>query len=284
MSSVLRRVWLARRPGGDGGVSLIELLVALILSAVLGGLVLSTLLAGRSSSAATTNQVGLTAGARGALNRITDDLSDAQPVTQINSDGSLTPMSAISSVQNPDGPGYNPNAVTSVTFQADFNGGQCIVGLSYPTEELVPLASPPPAPCPATPLDVSAPEVETFCWSPTTSQLYLIPGAVTVGSCTPTTAGVGAQPLLAGKITAFELFYRSSDYRYQNFSGLDPTPGITTWYDLDAAGPPVGNNNGQLDVELALINLVDVSLTMSQAGATQTFTTSVELRNVYPNG
>lgn len=284
MSSFSERIWLARRPAGDTGVSLIELLVALILSAVLGGLVLSTLLAGRSSSAATTNQVSLTAGARGALNRITDDLSDAQPVTQINSDGSLTPMSAISAVQNPDGPGYNPSAVTSVTFQADFNGGQCIVGLGFPTEELVPLASPPPSPCPATALNVSAPEVETFCWSPTAAQLYLIPGPVAAGSCTPSTAGIGAQPLLAGKVTGFELFYRSSDYRYQNFSGLDPTAGITTWYDLDAAGPPVGNNNGQLDVELARINLVDISLTMSQAGAAQTFTTSVELRNVYANG
>lgn len=266
----------------DAGVTLIELMVAISLSIILGGIVLSTILASQNSAAATTHQVDLTAEARTALNRIGDDLSVAVPLLQINGDGTRTPLSAISAVQNPDGPGYQPGAVTSVTFQADFSGDGCVTGLAVPTDSLVPVAS--ATPCPATSLSPTAPEVETFCWDPGAQQLYLVPGPVTAGSCTPSTNGVSGQPLLAGKVTAFALSYRSSDYRYQTFSGKDPAKGMTTWYDLDAAGPPVGNNNGVLDVELAGIDSVDISLTLSEAGASQQFTTSVDLRNVHPGG
>lgn len=268
--------------GPDAGFTLIELLVAISLSIVLGGIVLSTILAGQNSSAATTRQVDLTAEARTALNRISDDLSVAVPLSQLNADGTGTPLSAISSVQNPDGPGYRPTGVTSVTFQADFSGDGCVTGLPVSTASLVPVAG--ATPCPASSLSATAPDIETYCWDPAAQQLYLIPGPVSIGSCTPTTSGLSGQPLLAGKVTAFELFYRSSDYRYQGLSGQDPAAGETSWYDLDAAGAPVGNHNGVLDVELANIDSVTVSLTLSEAGLSQQFTTSVDLRNVHPGG
>ena len=98
-----------------------------------------------------------------------------------------------------------------------------------------------------------------------------------------TNCGSGT-PLLAGKVTGFEVSYRSSLYYYQNASGQDPQAGMTSWYDLDSAGPPVGNDDGALGLpELQYIDSVDVAMTMSENGHTEKFQTEISLRNVHPN-
>lgn len=271
-----------RTAAGDSGVSLVELLVAMVLAAVIGAVVLSTIVAAQGSAAATSSQVDLTAQARAALDRLGADLSSAVPLTGRSSTGAAIGLPAIVAVQNPDGPGYRPDAVTSVTVQADFDGDGCVAGVGSATEPVVPLGAT-PALCPDAPLDQAAPEVETFCWDPASRQLAVVPGQVIPGGCTPATAGVSGQPLLAGGVSAFELFYRSSDYRYQNRSGQDPSVGVTTWYDLDRAGPPVGNDNGRLDAERPWIDQVQVALTVTTAGHTQSYSTSIHLRNVHPD-
>jgi hypothetical protein len=210
-----------------------------------------------------------------ALNRIALDLSQATPVQECQDAGCTTTTSipAITAVQNPDtpqgwsGPAYNPNAVTSVTFNADFDADGCISGV--PSQALIPVPTGGTNPCNPAVSNPSTPDTETICWGGSTNPyIYLVGGAVT--NC-PTT-----NPLLSGHVTGFKLSYRSDLYLYQN-----PSSGYTSWSDLDAAGPPVGNDNGLLDTpELQYVDSVVVQITTSQNGHTQTYETQVTLRNV----
>lgn len=260
-----------QRGGGrdDAGFTLVELLVALTLSALLGGVVLTVLLGAQDSVRATTAQEDLNAEARTALNRISRDLRQAVPVQTATA---LIP--AISAVQNPDGAGHVTGAVTSLTFQADFTGDGCIAGVaSQPLPGALPGTScdPPPA------VDPANPETVTYCWGGSADpHVYLVAGQVKPGTCTPASGSV-VTPLLSGQITAFELFYRSNRYRYDSDGD-----GVTTWSELDAAGPPVGNTDGVLDgPELSQVNSVVLALTVSDgAGHAQSYRTQVDLRNV----
>ena len=54
----------------------------------------------------------------------------------------------------------------------------------------------------------------------------------------------------------------------------------TTWLELDAAGPPIGNGNSVPDLaELERIDLVTVSMTVLDGSHAQTYSTQVDLRN-----
>lgn len=275
----------------QAGFTLTEFLVAMILSAVLGAVVLSMVVASSSSAADTNQQVNLTAEARTALNRMASDLQEAVPLT-VTSSSTSTVIPAITAVQNPDGPNFNPNAVTSVTFNFDSDGDGCIAGIA--SNNIVPIGAACSASTPA--VNPNAPETETFCWNPTTQLIYLIPqDPATTNEATPVTSCSSGTALLAGKVTAFEISYRSSLYRYQDASGEDAqygacigataaTCGVTTWYDLDSAGPPVGNNDGLLDMpELQYINSLVITMTLQQSGHSQQFSTQVNLRNVNPD-
>jgi len=268
-----------RSAPADAGFTLIEMMIAMLLSAIVGGILLTTLISSSRVSALSVNQSDLTAEARGALNRMALDLSQANPLQQLGAGGATTALPAITDVQNPDGPNYSVTGVTSVTFNADFDGDGCVAGVT--SNNLSPVGqpcNPPPA------VDPTNPETETFCWDPSAQQIYLLPGAVTAGTCQPAGGG-SAQPLLSGKVTSFEIFYRSNLYLYQDASKLDPqATGTTTWYDLDASGPPVGNDNNVLDTpELLNINSLVIQMTMTAAGHSQRFSTGVELRNVNPS-
>lgn len=284
----------------DGGYTLVELLVAMVISAVLAGIVLSITDSTRRAAQTTTQQVNLTAEARTALNRMANDLQAAVPLT-VTSGATTSTIPAITAVENPDGPNFHSSAVTSVTFNFDANGDGCINGIASDSIDAAVTSSgnPPTACSPAltVPSPNDAPETETFCWNPSDELIYLIPqDPSSMSETTPVTScGSSGTPLLAGKITAFELSYRSSLYRYQNTSGKDYTYGactgsgsscgVTTWYDLDAAGPPVGDSNNTLDTtELQYIDSVVITMTLQQAGHSQQFTTDVDLRNVHPNG
>ena len=252
------------RTCADAGFTLIELLVAVVIAGIMGSILITVLLSAQTSAKATTSREDLTGEARVALNRITDDLRQATPT--FAADGTETP--GLVSVQNPyastSGYGYVPGAVTSVTLQADFDGDSCVGTTPIQT----------PGTCPS-PGATAGPETETVCWGGNSDPaLYLVAGTVVAGSCTPTD-GTVPQPLLSGKVTAFTLTFTSNLYPYQESNG------ITYWWDLDAAGPPVGDSSNTLTTaELVHVNAVSLQVTMQDAGHTQSYQTSVALRNV----
>lgn len=277
MTRLLGRARLRRE---DAGFTLIELLVTIVIAGIIGTILLSLITSSKTSVDKTDQQFTLTADAQTALNRIAGDLQQAVALTPV---GGGTVIPAITAVANPDGPSFDAHAVTSFTFNLDASGDGCVAGVA--SENLSSAASASPSPCPGTapPASDPNPETETVCWDPTAQQLYLI-ATDPANETTPVTSCASGQPLLAGRVTSFEAFYRSSLYRYQDHSGVDPNPGVTTWYDLDTAGPPVGNDNGKLDMpELQFISLVTLQMTLSEGNSTQTFTTQVDLRNVHPD-
>ena len=246
------REMIRRRQQRDAGFTLIEMLVAMMLLGALGTVFMTTVLGAQSSARATSSAQDLNEEARLALNRMARELRQATAITAVN---------------NPDGSSYSTSAITSVTFSADFDGDGCINGVA-------PTPAPTPAPtCNAA--SASNPEILTYCWDPSASvrQLYLIPGQLTGSTCQVS----NALPILAGQVTAFKLSYRSNQYLYDANGD-----GITTWTELDQAGPPVGNNDGVLDQpELSQVDSVVIELTVSSGGQhTQSYMTQVDLRNL----
>ena len=244
-----------RRPregDGDAGFTLVEMLVAVVVLSSLGVIFMTTVLGAQSSARATTTVHDLNEEARLALNRMARELREA---TQLKT------------VLNPDGTAYDSNATTAVTFTADFNGDGCIDG-----------TAPTPAPTPAPtcqPYNAGNPETLTYCWDPSASvrQLYLIPGTLPGTTCQVS----GALPILAGQVSSFKLSYRSNQYLYDTSND-----GITKWSELDAAGPPVGNNDGVLgQPELPNVDSVVITLRVSANGQhPQSYDTQVDLRNL----
>jgi prepilin-type N-terminal cleavage/methylation domain-containing protein len=241
----------------DSGFTLVEMLVSMIVLSALGSVFLTTVLGAQKSAQTTSSEQDLNEEARLAVNRMARELRQADVITQ---------------VRNPDGAAYDSTAITTVTFNADFDGDGCINGV---------VPSPAPSPVPtcndASPAD---PETLTYCWDPraTVRQLYLIPGALSSdGDCQ--TDGL---PILAGQVSSFKLSYRSNEYLYDVDGGTDGGDGITTWSELDQAGPPVGNDDGELGPEeLAYVDSVVIELTVSSNGNhAQSYTTQVDLRNL----
>jgi prepilin-type N-terminal cleavage/methylation domain-containing protein len=270
---------VARRSRDDSGYTLAEMLVAIVIAGMLGGILMTMLLAAQRSTKATTTQDDLNGEARAALNRISRDLRQAVP-TYLCSSAPCSPnpagveTPAIVSVQNPDGASHVNGGVTSVTFQADFDGNGCVAGrVSDPIT-----GAPTGTACnPAQAVDTNAPETVTYCWNGSAAskqQVLLIAGTVNAGTCTPSNGSV--LPLVAGRISNFTVSYRSNQYLYDTDHN-----GVTTWSELDAYGSPAGNDNGVLDTpELDNISGVVLSVTTASSGASQTYQTQVDLRNM----
>jgi type II secretory pathway pseudopilin PulG len=254
------------RKGGDGGFTLVELLVATGLSLVVGAIVVSTLITAQTSTSNTTANADLNAEARDLLNRLTGDLRQATPLWNTTTVGGSTvkvETPAITSVQNPY-PGGSANAVTSLTFDADYSGDGCVDGVVSDN-------------CPGGSVSPSNPEIESFCWNPATLVVYVIPGGVVSGSCNAL-PGFAAQPLtpLSGNVSGLQIEYDSNRYLYDTNHD-----GVTTWQELDAQGPPVGDANNALNTpELNQVNSVKLVVTLSEGGHTQTYQAVVFLRNV----
>lgn len=251
----------------DAGFTLMELLVASMLAIMVGGLILTTLLAAQRSAQSTVATSDLDGEARDLLNRMSGDLRQAMPVLSTDpTTHVVTETPAITAVQNPVDPNQataQPPQITSITFNADFTGDACIQGVISDG------CSPAPT------FDSSNPETETICWDPSTEYIYLIAGGVQAGSCTPSTVGVSAQPLLSGKVTNLSITCDSNNYLYDSNGD-----GVTAWREIDAQGPPVGNNDGILDGnELRYINSVGISVTVEEGGHSQSFDTLVSVRN-----
>lgn len=115
--------------------------------------------------------------------------------------------------------------------------------------------------------DVTAdPEVLTYRYDAAADQLTLTANDEEGNSVT--------RPILASDVTGLTLTFRSSLWQYDT-----NRDGRTDWTELDAAAG-VGNQNGVLDdPELAKIDLVAITLTVSEGSHTQTYQTQVTLRN-----
>lgn len=263
---MIRRIARARR---DDGATLVEMLVTIIISAMVGTMIITAALAGQKSTTVTQTTENLTAEGRTALNRMAGDLREALPTTL---NGALnTP--AITAVGNP-GPNAAANALTYVTFNADFDGDGCISGVNSDAPPGT-TGSNPCNPAPAVNAASQNPDTETFCWDPSTKLLYLIPGALASSNPTSCTAS-GSQAMVSGQVTSFELDFYSTVYEADTDGD-----GSTSWQELDAYGPPYGNKDGSLDsAELPYVNIVVIKMTVSQGGHSQDYQTSVNLRNV----
>ncbi|WP_372727821.1 type II secretion system protein J [Nocardioides sp.] len=111
------------------------------------------------------------------------------------------------------------------------------------------------------------PEVLTYRWDPGTGRLTLTANDAAGTAVT--------RPILAEVVSAFTLRLRSSLWEYDANGD-----GVTTWQELDSAGAPVGNSNGLPDgPELERIDLVAVSLGVTEGKATREFYMQVDLRN-----
>lgn len=235
----------ALRRTDDSGFTLVEFLVAMVIVIVLLAVSMSSIVASNAAVTTSRNVQGLNEEARQAINRIARDVRQA---------------SVIITAVNADGPTFNAANIVAIRFTSDFDGDGCINGVGT-------------APCLA--YSASNPEDVTYCYAPTSAQLYVIdsngsPVTPAITSCT------GGQPLLAGNVAKFQISYRSNLYR----DDLNPSDGVTTWRELDDAGPPDGNANGVLDaVELANVDSVVLDLTMSVGGHKQAYRTQVDLRN-----
>lgn len=228
----------------DGGFTLVELLISMVVMLVLLSVTLTAVVASNSAVNTTAQQQGLSEEARQAINRMARDLRQAN---------------AIVTAVNPDGPGHVTGGLVAVRLTADFDGDGCISGATG---------------CAAH--DASNPEDITYCFEPSTQQLYVIDNGVTgVTPISATSASCsGGQPLLAGNVQDFMLEYRSNEYRYD----VDPSDGVSTWREVDST-PPVGNQNGLLDQELTKVDSVVINVTMTISGKKQAYRTQVDLRN-----
>lgn len=246
----MRRALRRHTGRGESGFTLVELLVAVvILSSLMAAVVTTVLVAQRSAETSITDH-DVTEEARLALNRVSRELRQATTITR---------------AVNPQGAGYNPDAISAITFQADFNGDGCIDGV---------------APAGFTgacqPADPADPELLSYCHEPVAiatdaPRLYILDSSLPAG---PLTSCSGGQPILAELVTTFRLDYRSNEYRHD----VD-ADGVTTWEELDAALASVGNGNGVLDVELADIDSIVVHLALAADDA-RDFQTQVALRNL----
>ena len=245
---------MTRRDSAEDGFTLIELIVSMSVMMVLLAVTFSAVMASNSAVATTSQQQGLNEEARQAINRMARDLRQALRVT---------------TAVNPDGPAFSTSGLTAIRLAADFDGDGCIAG-ALPT----PAPVPPPT-CLA--YNGGNPEDISYCFEPATRQLYVIDNSAAgvVPVTAASTACTGGQPLLAGNVKAFAVQYRSNDYHQD----LDPSDGVTTWREVDDAGPPLGNRNGLLDTELASVDSVVLKATMELGGKAQVYRTHVDLRN-----
>jgi Tfp pilus assembly protein PilW len=132
---------------------------------------------------------------------------------------------------------------TALTFWTDFNGNE------------------------APDLNAADPEVLTYRWDPTTSRLTLTANDASGTAVT--------RPVLAAQVSQFAVNLQSSKWQYDADGA-----GGTTWQELDAAAPPVGNANGRPDGhELDYLDLVQISMTVLDGARAQTYNTKVDLRN-----
>jgi type II secretory pathway pseudopilin PulG len=241
-----------RRDRWEDGFTLVEMLVAMVCVMFLVTATITIITQSSKAVELSSDQSNINEEARAALNRMARDTRQATSV-----------VAAV----NPDGPAFSTTSIVGVRLKADFDGDGCINGVALPGTTTT---------CNA--YNSANPEDFSYCFDPSSYQLYVIDnGAAGVTPLTGTsTSCSGGQPLLAGNVYGFKVEYRSNDYRWD----LDPTDGVTTWRELDEAGPPAGDGDGKLTApELASIDSVVFDITMRLNGHSQDYRTQVSMRN-----
>ncbi len=158
----------------------------------------------------------------------------------------------ILAVSNPGGSTFNPDADSSVRFQVDFNGN----GVFEPS--------------------AADPEVLTYRYDFAGQRLVLQAGGATV-------------PVLAANVADFKVSFTSRRFSYNgttNAAGgvcgttTGPKDTVVTWEEIDGHPSQAdGDCDGQLDVELPLIDSVTIDLRVLYGARQQTYRTTVDLRN-----
>lgn len=206
----------------DQGMTLVEVLVAMGLFAVVGSLLLGLALSTNDVTEATRNRTGVAEETRTAMERITRELRQSSGLESVT----------LPTVASP--------GTTSFTFWTDFNGDGAKTN------------------------NATDPEVLTYRWDASTHRLSL---TAQTGSDPET------RPLLAAKVTSFEVGLKSSRWDYDADGD-----GTTTWQELDASA--VGNKDSAPDGnELAYVDLLQIDMTVADADGVQTYRTQVDLRN-----
>lgn len=115
-------------------------------------------------------------------------------------------------------------------------------------------------------LNAADPEILTYAWDPVSDQFSL-----TVNDAAGTAV---TRPLLAANVSEFALDLRSSLWQYDSDGD-----GRTSWQELDATSAG-GNNDGAPDgAELQKLDLIGVRMVVLDGARSQTYTTSIDLRN-----
>jgi type II secretory pathway pseudopilin PulG len=113
-------------------------------------------------------------------------------------------------------------------------------------------------------LGVLDPEVLTYRWNPVSNRLTLTANDADGTAVT--------RPVLAANVSAFDVELYSSVWEYD-----DNGDGMTSWQELDQT---MGDSDSVPDAaELALVDLVTVSITVLDGPHQQTYRTEVDLRN-----
>lgn len=116
-------------------------------------------------------------------------------------------------------------------------------------------------------LSVTDPEVLTYRWDPAAERLTLTANDEDGTAVT--------RPVLAANVSGFQLDLYSSRWEFD--ANAD---GRTRWIEIDAAGQPVGDQDGVPDArELELVDLVKVSMTVLDGTHRQTYQSEIDLRN-----
>ena len=86
--------------------------------------------------------------------------------------------------------------------------------------------------------------------------------------------------VLAGKVVDLDVQLLSSLWQYDGADGTT-RDGLTGWRELDAAGTPVGNNNGSPGRPRARshVDLISVRLSVADGSTTREFQMQADLRN-----
>lgn len=207
----------------DHGMTLIELLVAMSIFAVLGSLALASVISLNRATEDTRRLTSVGEETRLGMERLTRELRQA---------------SAIKAATLPQATGDE----TQFTLQVNWDDNPCIN---------------------ATAAD---PEQVTYIYNPTSDVL------------TMKAYGHDDAPLLATRVTKFELELRSSAWQYD--TNLD---GITTWREIDASSIGDQRPYNFTTAELANFDLVHLVIATKDGSHTIDYTTDVDLRNQRAN-
>jgi type II secretory pathway pseudopilin PulG len=213
-------------------MTLTELLVSMTVFSILAVIVFATVLSANNTSKTNGQQNNLNEQARLVLNRITRELRQARSIDAV---------------------AFTGTTITSVTFEADFNGNGAIDD------------------------STTDPEVLTYCWDPPNHRIMLTGNESTPQPCD----NPDALPVIASDVSSFTVTLTSDLWQYDGSCGT-AADGVVTWQELDCASltQGVGNQNGQLDsIELRNIDGVSISTVVLRGSRQQSYQTKVNLRN-----